>query len=66
MHGLYRYAPPQGFFTWDLLGADLTLADTMNTSTTANIKITVNTASALGSTSSAKIIRQIISPLEVK
>jgi hypothetical protein len=66
MQALYRFILPQGFFTWDLLGADLTLADTLNTSTTANIKLTVNTASALGASSYAKIIRQIISPLEVK
>lgn len=66
MHKLYRFVPPQGFFTYDLLGNDLTLQDTLNTSTTANIKLTVNTVSALGATSTAKIIRQIISPLEVK
>lgn len=66
MHGLYEFLPPQGFFTWDLLGSQLTLQDTMNTSTTANIKLIVNTTAALGATSSAKIIRQIISPLEVK
>lgn len=66
MHGLYEFLPPQGFYTWDLLGSDLTLQDTMNTSTTANIKLIVTTSAALGATSSAKIIRQIISPLEVK
>jgi hypothetical protein len=66
MQSLYRFAPPQGFYTWDLLGPDLTLQDTLNTSTTANIKLQVTAASAFGATSSAKIIRQIISPLEVK
>ena len=66
MHNLYKFAPPQGVFIWDLLGSDLTLQDTLDTSSTANIKITVNASPALGASASAKIIRQIISPLEVK
>ena len=66
MHGLYEFLPPQGCFIYDLLGSQLTLQDTLNTSTTANIKVTVTTSAALGATSFAKIIRQIISPLEVK
>lgn len=59
-------APPGSFF-FDLLGADLTLADVLNTNTVGNIKMFLNFSSALsGSAAAVKIIRQMISPLEVK
>lgn len=63
----YKNDLPQGVYCWDLLGRNQTLADVLNTNTIGNIKAIVSLSSALGSTnSSAKIIKQMISPLEVK
>jgi hypothetical protein len=67
MREFYGYNLQQGFFSWDFLGRDLTLQDVIDTNTTANIKLTVNLSTALGATNSnAFIVRQIISPLEVR
>lgn len=63
----YRFDLPQGVYCWDLLGRNQTLQDVLNTNTTGNIKAIVSLSSALGGTNSAaKIIKQMISPLEVK
>lgn len=62
----FTFDLPQGFYTYNLMGKDLTLQDTLDSHTTGNIKFTANFNAALGSTnSSAKIIKQVISPLEV-
>lgn len=65
-HATYGFVLPQGAYEFDLLGRDLTLADVLNTNTTGNIKLKVSLSSALGGTSTAKVIKQMISPLEVK
>lgn len=57
---------PQGFYVWDLLGKNQTLQDVLDTNTVGNIKLQFTFTNALGSTSSIKIVRQILSPLEVK
>lgn len=63
----YGFDLPQGVFIYDFLNRDLTMQDVMDTSRLGNIKVKFNFASALGSSgSSAKAIRQIISPIEVK
>lgn len=63
----FGFQLPQGVFIYDLLGKDLTLQDSLNTSTTGNIKFKATFNAALGSSNSfAKIIKQTISPLEVK
>lgn len=63
----YRFNLPQGAYVYDFLGRDLTLADVIDTNTTANIQLTMNFSSALSSSNTfIKIIRQIISPLEVR
>lgn len=60
----YRQRVPQGFYSWDFLGKQLTLSDVMNTKDTANIQLTVNLSSALGSSGSAvKILRQMLIPI---
>lgn len=63
----YKFDMPQGCYIWDLMGKNQTLGDVLNTNTVGNIKAIVSLSSALGATnSSAKIIKQMISPLEVK
>lgn len=62
----YGFDLPQGFYTWDLMGPRQTMQDILNTNTIGNIKLKFNFNNALGATSYIKIVRQIISPLEVK
>jgi len=63
----YGFDLEQGFFAWDLLGSDQTLQDVIDTNTTANIKLKVSLSSALGASNSfAKILRQVIAPLEIR
>lgn len=64
MHEYYGYMFPKGFYAWDFMGKFLTLADVMNTKDTANIQLTVNLSSALGSSGSlVKILRQMLIPI---
>jgi hypothetical protein len=51
---------PQGVFFLDFLGKDLTLQNVMDTFTDGNINLQMNFNSALGSTSSGKVIRQML------
>lgn len=58
---------PQGTFYFNLLGKDLTLARVLNTNEIGNIKVKLNFTTALGASGSAiKIIKQMITPLEVR
>lgn len=57
---------PAGSFFYDLLGPDLTLQDVLDTSRVPNIQFQMNFASALGATSSAKILYQTLLPLGIR
>lgn len=64
MHDLYGFEFPLGTYVWDFLGRDLTLSDVMNTKDTANIQLTANLSTALGTPNSAvKILRQMLIPI---
>lgn len=62
----FGFDMPQGFFAYDFLGQDLTLQDVIDTDTTATIKLKLNFSAAIGATSQIKIMRQIVSPLQVR
>lgn len=60
----YGFDLPQGFYAWDFLGMDLTMADILDTYTVGNIQFSANLSVALGSSnSSVKILRQTLAPL---
>jgi len=55
---------PRGAFFMDFLGRDLTWQEVYSTYDTANINLTMNFSSGLGATSSAKVIKQVMKPLQ--
>jgi hypothetical protein len=57
---------PLGLFAYDLLGADLTLQDVLDTNNVANIKLIGNFSTAVGAASYAYVLRQVISPLVIR
>lgn len=65
-HQALGFDAPQGFYFYDLLGKDLTLADSLNSHVIGNIKFTATFNNALGGSSAVKIIKQVISPLVIK
>lgn len=62
----YGFALPQGFFAYDLLGDDLTLADVIDTYTTPEVRLDVNLSAALGAANSfVKVQREMLVPIEL-
>ena len=57
------HLPPQGVFYIDFLGIDLTMQNVLDTFTVGNINLQMNTSSALGSSASGKVIRQMLQAL---
>jgi hypothetical protein len=55
---------PQGVFYIDFLGRDLTLQNVLDTFTAGNINLQVNLSSALGATSSGKVIRAMLQAVQ--
>lgn len=63
MNEAMGHLPPQGVFFIDFLGEDLTMQNVLDTFTVGNINLQMNFSSALGSTSSGKVIRQMLQAL---
>lgn len=61
MHGTDM---PQGSFFFDFLGPDLTWQNVFSTYDNANVNMSLNFSSALGASSTCKIIRQVLKPLQ--
>jgi hypothetical protein len=55
---------PRGAFFLDFLGNDLTWQEVYSTYDTANINFNLNFSSALGASSTAKLIKQVMKPLQ--
>jgi len=55
---------PQGVFYIDFLGRDLTLQNVLDTFTAGNINLQMNFSSALGATSSGKIVRAMLQAVQ--
>lgn len=55
---------PQGVFYLDFLGPDLTMQNVLDTFTAGNINLQMNFGSALGATSSGKVIRAMLQALQ--
>lgn len=55
---------PYGAFYLDFLGQDLTWQEVYSTYDTANINFTLNFSSAIGANSYAKVIKQVMKPLQ--
>lgn len=55
---------PRGAFFLDFLGRDLTWQEVYSTYDTANINFALNFSSALGASSTAKIVKQVMKPLQ--
>lgn len=55
---------PQGVFYIDFLGRDLTLQNVLDTFTAGNINLQMNFSSALGATSSGKVIRAMLQAVQ--
>src|SRR6267154_661946 len=55
---------PRGAFFLDFLGKDLTWQEVYSTYDTSNINFVLNFSSALGATSTAKIVKQVMKPLQ--
>lgn len=62
----YGFDLPLGFYGYDLMGPDLTLADALDTFSVANIQLQFNIATALAAGSAVKIVRQTLMPLVVQ
>lgn len=56
MHKLYGFLPPEGVYTLDFLGKDLTLADTIDLSYLQDVRLNLNLSSAIGASSSKVIV----------
>ncbi len=62
----YGFALPQGVFSFDFMGHDLMLSDSIDSSLVPNVKLTLNPNVAMGTTNSfVKVIREMLSPLIV-
>jgi hypothetical protein len=57
------HLPPQGVYYIDFLGQDLTMQNVIDTFSVGNINLQMNFSSALGATSSGKVIRQMLQAL---
>lgn len=55
---------PRGAFYLDFLGKDLTWQEVYSTYDTANINFVLNFSSALGASSTAKVVKQVMKPLQ--
>jgi hypothetical protein len=55
---------PRGAFFFDFLGRDLTWQEVYSTYDTANINAVLNFSSALGASSTGKVIKQVMKPLQ--
>lgn len=55
---------PRGAFFFDFLGRDLTWQEVYSTYDTANINAVLNFSSAIGASSTAKVIKQVMKPLQ--
>lgn len=55
---------PRGAFFLDFLGRDLTWQEVYSTYDTANINFVLNFSSALGANSTARIVKQVLKPLQ--
>jgi len=66
MQDALGFSPPQGWFMFDFLGPDLTLADVIDTYTTPEVRLDVNLSTPLGAANSfAKIQREMLVPIEL-
>lgn len=55
---------PRGAFFLDFLGRDLTWQEVYSTYDTANINFVLNFSSALGASSTARVVKQVMKPLQ--
>lgn len=63
----YGFTAPQGFFAYDLLGDDLTLADVVDSYTTPEVRFDINLSTPLGAQNSfVKVQRQMLVPIELQ